>query len=113
MTQPTPEEPQGPPLDSPRPTGPAYPGAPPPGYGPPPPLPAAARSRQTAGVLGILAGGFGVHRFYLGYTSVGVLQILVSIATCGLGGFWGFTEGILLLRGKGIYFDADGRPLGP
>ena len=129
-----------PPPSSPAPTGPAYPGPPPPGYAYPPPgyppiadpppgyppyadPPPAyaylayadplAKSRQTAGLLGIFLGGVGVHRFYLGFTSIGVLQILVTIATCGIGGFWGITEGILILSGNGIKTDADGRPLRP
>jgi len=70
-----------------------------------------AKSRLTAGLLGIFLGGFGVHRFYLGYTSIGVLQILVTIATCGIGSLWGMIEGILILTGSGITTDADGRPL--
>ena len=70
-----------------------------------------AKSRVTAGLLGIFLGQFGVHRFYLGYTSIGVLQILVTIATCGIGGLWGFIEGILILTGSAIKTDADGRPL--
>lgn len=139
MTQPTPHDPEqpqapldGPPLTGPAPTGPAYPGPPPPGYAPPPPgfapppappvgYPAEfvlyvdplAKSRLTAGLLGIFLGALGVHRFYLGYTSIGVLQILVTIATCGIGGFWGIIEGILILSGSGIKTDADGRPLRP
>jgi TM2 domain-containing membrane protein YozV len=72
-----------------------------------------AKSRLTAGLLGIFLGALGVHRFYLGYLSIGVLQILVTVATCGVGGFWGFIEGILILRGKAITTDADGRPLRP
>lgn len=128
----------GPPLTGPAPTGPAYPGPPPAGYAPPPPpsvgyptpppgypgnsgYPAEfvvyvdplAKSRMTAGLLGIFLGALGVHRFYLGYTSIGVLQILVTIATCGIGGFWGIIEGVLILSGSGITTDADGRPLRP
>ena len=122
MTQPTPEEPQGPPMSGPLPTGPAYPGPPPPGYPLPPPpgqpdtggsADPPAKSRLTAGLLGIFLGAFGVHRFYLGFTSIGVLQILVTIATCGVGGLWGIVEGGLILGGTGITTDADGRPLRP
>ena len=72
-----------------------------------------AKSRLTAGMLGIFLGAFGVHRFYLGFTSIGVLQILVTIATCGVGGLWGIIEGGLILSGSGIKTDADGRPLRP
>jgi TM2 domain-containing membrane protein YozV len=65
-------------------------------------------------VLGILLGAFGVHRFYLGYTGIGVVQLLISVLTCGYGalisGLWGLIEGILILTGK---FDRDAydRPL--
>ena len=138
MTQPTPPDPgpeqpplSGPPLTGPAPTGPASPGPPPPGFAPAPPPPPGypgnssypaefvlyvdplAKSRMTAGLLGIFLGALGVHRFYLGYTSIGVLQILVTIATCGIGGFWGIIEGVLILSGSGIKTDADGRPLRP
>ena len=47
-----------------------------------------AKSKMTAGLLGIFLGGFGVHRFYLGYTGIGVAQICVTLFTCGIGGFW-------------------------
>jgi TM2 domain-containing membrane protein YozV len=70
-----------------------------------------AKSKLVAGLLGIFLGGFGVHRFYLGYTQIGVIQIIVTIVTCGLGSLWGLIEGILILTGSGIKEDAQGRPL--
>jgi TM2 domain-containing membrane protein YozV len=70
------------------------------------------RSRIAAGLLGILLGGFGVHRFYLGYIGVGVAQIIVTVCTCGIGQLWGFIEGILILAGGAITTDARGEPLG-
>ena len=70
----------------------------------------AVKSRLAAGLFGIFLGEFGVHRFYLGYTGIGILQIIVSVITCGLGGLWGFIEGILILAGT-INEDAQGRPL--
>lgn len=124
MTDPTPPS-QPEPLP-PQPPAPAYPAAGSPTAGSPAPgYPAygyptyvdplyvdpLAKSRVAAGLLGIFLGQFGVHRFYLGYTSIGVLQILVTIATCGIGGLWGFIEGILILTGSAIKTDADGRPL--
>ena len=126
MTEPTPEptpepiQPPGPPPPPPPPPG--YPGYAAVPYPPGPAYPVAypyaavdpyAKSRMTAGLLGIFLGGLGVHRFYLGYTSIGVLQILVTIATCGIGGLWGLTEGIVILSGSGLQRDADGRPLRP
>lgn len=69
-----------------------------------------AKSKVVAGILGILVGGFGVHRFYLGYTGLGFLQLAVTLITCGAGSLWGFIEGILILVGS-INQDAEGRPL--
>ena len=76
-----------------------------------PPAPGAElKSKLVAGLLGIFLGGLGVHRFYLGFTGIGVAQILVSFFTCGLGAWWGFIEGILILAGS-MNQDAEGRPL--
>ena len=50
-----------------------------------------------AGVLAIILGGFGVHKFILGYTKEGVLQILMSFFSCGLAGIIPFVEGIIYL----------------
>jgi TM2 domain-containing membrane protein YozV len=69
------------------------------------------KSKLVAGLLGILVGWAGVHRFYLGYIAIGVAQILVTFITCGMGAIWGLIEGILILVGSTITTDADGRPL--
>ena len=78
-----------------------------------PPVTAAvnAKSRVAACLLGIFLGGLGIHRFYLGYTGIGVIQIIVTICTCGIGQIWGFVEGILIIAGAAITTDAEGRPL--
>lgn len=83
----------------------------PPPAPPLPRLPAQRKSKVAAGLLGILVGPWGVHRFYLGYVGIGVLQIFVTILTCGIGGLWGFIEGILIISGSTITTDADGTPL--
>jgi TM2 domain-containing membrane protein YozV len=71
-----------------------------------------AKSKIVAGLLGIFLGSLGIHRFYLGFTTIGVIQIVVTIVTCGVGAIWGFVEGILYLVGSsGFTTDADGRPL--
>lgn len=72
--------------------------------------PQQGKSKIAAGLLGVFLGGFGIHNFYLGYTSKGVAQILVTIVTCGIGSLWGFIEGIMILAGS-INTDADGNPL--
>ena len=68
------------------------------------------RSRVTAGILGLLLGWLGVHRFYLGNIGIGIIQIIVTIITFSLGGLWGFIEGIIIISGS-AWRDADGKPL--
>lgn len=70
-----------------------------------------AKSKMAAGLLGIFLGGFGIHNFYLGYTTRGIIQLVLTVCSCGIGSIWGFVEGILILCGN-INTDADGNPLG-
>lgn len=56
---------------------------------------AAEKNKVVAGVLGILIGGLGIHKFYLGYTKAGIIQILLS-CVC-VGGIIGLIEGIIYL----------------
>ncbi len=74
------------------------------------PYAAPPKSRLLAGILALLFGGIGVHNFYLGNTTRGVIQIVVSLVTCGLGSIWGFVEGILILC-RQINVDGYGNPL--
>ena len=65
----------------------------------------ASGKKVAAGVCGILLGGFGVHKFILGYTTEGLIMLLVSLigslVTCGIS--WavmiiiGLVEGIIYL----------------
>ena len=68
------------------------------------------KSKMAAGLRGIFLGAGGVHQFYLGDTKKGIIRIVVSLVTCGIGGIWGFIEGIMILCGK-ITTDAQGNPL--
>ena len=70
-----------------------------------------AKSKLTAGLLGIFLGGLGIHNFYLGFTGKAVAQIVVTLVTCGAGSLWGFIEGILILCGN-MNKDAEGNLLG-
>lgn len=56
-----------------------------------------ADKKVSAGVCGILLGGLGVHRFILGDTTGGILRIVISILTCGIGSIIGLIEGIIYL----------------
>ncbi|GGP01063.1 hypothetical protein GCM10010992_00410 [Cloacibacterium rupense] len=52
--------------------------------------------KVLAGVLAILLGGFGVHKFILGYTKEGIIQLILGLA-CGVGALIGLIEGIIYL----------------
>lgn len=70
-----------------------------------------ASNKIAAGILGILVGGFGVHKFILGYTTTGAIMLAVSLIslfggffTCGLSWFGypvmhviGLVEGVIYL----------------
>lgn len=132
-----------PPVATPPPAAPApypgqqhqnYPAPPPPypgqqhqSYPPPPPYqqpPATGqvggylqpKSKLTAGLLGIFLGGFGIHRFYLGHTKIGLIQlaltVVLSLFGFGIVGLWGVVEGIMILAGASLFrADARGIPL--
>ncbi len=53
--------------------------------------------KMIAGILGIVIGSLGIHKFVLGYTQEGIIQIVITIVTCGLGGIIGLIEGIIYL----------------
>ena len=56
-----------------------------------------ADKKVVAGILGIVLGGLGIHKFYLGYTKTGAIQLVLGIVTCGMVGIIGFVEGIIYL----------------
>ncbi|MGJ8696023.1 MAG: TM2 domain-containing protein [Verrucomicrobiaceae bacterium] len=83
------EDPSAESSPTPQPPAPA-PGAPVPG----------ADKKILCGILGILLGTFGVHKFILGYTKEGIIMLIVGLLTC-----WnipvmaviGLVEGIIYL----------------
>ncbi len=75
-----------------------------------PPLPQKPRAQSellgkkiVAGILGIVLGGLGIHKFVLGYTKEGLIMLLVSMFGCLLiipsivMGVIGMVEGIMYL----------------
>jgi TM2 domain-containing membrane protein YozV len=65
-------------------------------------LPADVNSKRiTAGVMGILFGSIGVHKFVLGFTGPGLIMLLSTVLTCGFATFVtypiGLIEGIIYL----------------
>ncbi len=60
-----------------------------------------AEKKLVAGLLGIFLNCLGIHKFYLGYQKEGLIMLLVSLLTCGIGAIvmWpiGLIEGIIYL----------------
>jgi TM2 domain-containing membrane protein YozV len=65
------------------------------------PYPPGTDKKLPAGLLGIFLGAFGVHKFILGMTGPGLIMLLVSLLTCGIGypimHIIGIVEGIIYL----------------
>jgi len=74
--------------------------------------PLSEKSKLVAGLLQLLGlfGLVGIGRIYLGYTGLGVAQLVVGLITCGIGAVvWGIIDAVLLLTDK--VRDPEGRPL--
>ncbi len=60
-----------------------------------------ADKKILAGLLGILVGAFGIHKFVLGYKKEGIIMLVITLVTCGWGamatGIIGLIEGIIYL----------------
>lgn len=60
-----------------------------------------ADKKVLAGVLGIVVGAFGIHKFVLGYTTEGVIMLLITVLSCGIlaiiPSVIGIVEGIIYL----------------
>ena len=56
-----------------------------------------ADKKITAGICAILVGWLGVHKFILGYTTEGVIQLVLGILTCGITNIISIVEGVIYL----------------
>ena len=60
-----------------------------------------ADKKILAGILGIVVGAFGVHKFVLGYTTEGIIMLLITVLTCGVfaivPSIIGIVEGVIYL----------------
>jgi len=119
------------------PAEPGPPPPPPPGYGYPSPFPPqylgsgvyndpsapfgrhpvtgeplSDKSKLVGGLLQLLGlfGIAGIGRIYLGHTGLGIVQLVVGLATCTVGAIvWGLIDAVLILTGN--VRDPHGRPL--
>ena len=68
------------------------------------------KSKVAAGLFALFLGSLGVHKFYLGYTTQGLIMLLVSLLTLGIGAaimaVIALIEGILYLTKSDAEFDA-------
>jgi TM2 domain-containing membrane protein YozV len=59
-------------------------------------IPYSDKSKIVAGLLQIFLP-FGIGRFYIGDNKTGVIQLVVTVVTCGIGSLWSFIDGIIML----------------
>ena len=64
-----------------------------------------SEKKLIAGILAIVIGSLGIHKFYLGYTKEGIIQIVLTVVTLGFAGVIGFIEGIIYLTKTDEEFD--------
>ena len=68
----------------------------------------------VAVLLAFFLGTLGVHNFYLGYTTKGIIQLVLTITVIGIfvSGPWALIDFIMLIMRSGSYAtDAQGQPL--
>lgn len=62
------------------------------------PKPTPENKKVLAGILGIIFGGFGIHKFIMGYTQEGIIMLVICVCTCGtVSSLIGLIEGIIYL----------------
>ncbi|HJN12007.1 MAG TPA: TM2 domain-containing protein [Pirellulaceae bacterium] len=64
------------------------------------------KNKMVAALLAFFLGVLGVHHFYLGSVTTGLVTLAIVICTCGVGGILPFVEFILLLVMSDEDFDA-------
>jgi TM2 domain containing protein+B7201 len=68
--------------------------------------PAARKDRVTTALLALFLGSLGIHYFYLGKSTAGILTIVISLCSCGIWGVVMFIQSILILLMTDVDFEA-------
>ena len=58
---------------------------------------AGGKEKGVAGLLAFFLGWLGIHYFYLGKTTAGIITIVLSACTCGIWSLLMLVQGILML----------------
>ena len=64
-----------------------------------------SEKKLVAGILGILLGYLGIHKFYLWYTKERIIQIVLTFITFKIASIIGLIEGIIYLTKTDEDFD--------
>ena len=78
------------------------------------PVVGAPKQWIVAVLLAFFLGTLGIHNFYLGYTTKGIIQLVLTITVIGIfvSGPWALIDFIMLIMRSGSYAtDAQGQPL--
>ena len=69
------------------------------------------KNRMVALLLALLVGPFGVHRFYVGKTTTGLLMVLLDLTLIGFAvtGIWSVVDAVFIALGE--FTDANGDKL--
>lgn len=82
----------------------------------------AQKTRKTAAILAFLLGGVGVHSFYLGFKTKGIIHIVLYVLGVALSfvyigiplalanSIWALVEAIKIVSNRN-FVDANGNPL--
>ena len=68
-----------------------------------------AKDRVAYVLLALFLGGLGIHNFYAGYTNRAIIQLIITIITCGIGGIitgiWAIIEAVTVTKdAQGVNF---------
>lgn len=63
------------------------------------------KDKIVAGILALLIGSLGIHYFYIGKTTAGIITIILSLVTCGFWSIITLIQGIIMLTMDQQQFD--------